>query len=55
MPESIDVIALKESYLQIDTSNTIVNTIEDIITSGENTSATSYITTSSYINGNYTR
>jgi hypothetical protein len=55
MPESNDVIALKESYLQIDTSNTIVNTIEDIITSGENTSATSYITTSSYINGNYTR
>jgi len=55
MPESNDVIALKELYLQIDTSNTIVNTIEDIITSGENTSATSYITTSSYINGNYTR
>ena len=55
MPESNDVIALKELYLQIDTPNTIVNTIEDIITSGENTSATSYITTSSYINGNYTR
>ena len=55
MPESNDVIALKELYLRIDTSNTIVNTIEDIITSGENTSATSYITTSSYINGNYTR
>lgn len=55
MPESNDVIALKELYLQIDTSNTIVNTIEDIITSGENTSATSYITTSSHINGNYTR
>ena len=55
MPESNDVIALKEVYLQIDTQNTIVNTIADTITSGENTAATLYTSTSSYLNGAYTR
>jgi len=55
MPDSNDVIALKEVYLQIDTKNTIVNTIADIITSGENTAATLYTPTSSYLNGDYTR
>jgi hypothetical protein len=55
IPESNDVIALKDLYLQIDISNTVVNIIEDSITSGENTSAVSYITTSSYQNGYYTR
>ena len=55
IPESNDVIALKDIYLQIDINNTIVNTIEDTITSGENISATSYTSTSSYLNGYYTR
>ena len=55
IPESNDVIALKDIYLQIDINNTIVNTIEDTITSGENLSATEYVSTSSYLNGNYTR
>jgi len=55
IPESNDVIALKDIYLQIDMNNTVVNTIEDTITSGENISATSYTSTSSYLNGYYTR
>ena len=55
IPESNDVIALKDIYLQIDMNNTVVNTIEDTITSGENLSATEYVSTSSYLNGNYTR
>jgi len=54
-PESNDIIALKDIYLQIDISNSVVNTIEDIIESGENTSATQYTSTSSYLNGPYTR
>jgi hypothetical protein len=54
-PESNDILALKDLYLQIDSSNSVVNIIEDIITSGENTSATSYVSTSSYLNGYYTR
>ena len=55
VPESNDIIALKDIYLQIDISNTVVNTIEDVIESGENTSATQYTSTSSYLNGLYTR
>lgn len=55
IPESNDIIGLKELYLQIDISNSKVTTIEDIITSGENTSATLFTPTSSYLNGNYTR
>ena len=55
IPDSNDVIALRDLYLQIDITNTVVNTIEDTITSGENTSASSYVTTSSYSNGKYTR
>ena len=54
-PESNDIIALKDIYLQIDISNSVVNTIEDSIESGENTSATQYTSTSSYLNGPYTR
>ena len=55
IPESNDIIGLKELYLQIDISNSKVTAIEDIITSGENTSATLFTPTSSYLNGNYTR
>jgi hypothetical protein len=55
VPDSNDIIALKDIYLELSMSNTVVNMIEDTITSGENTSATDYITTSSYVNGAYTR
>jgi hypothetical protein len=55
VPDSNDVIALKDIYLELSIPNTVVNMIEDTITSGENTSATTYITTSSYVNGEYTR
>lgn len=55
VPESNDIIGLKDLYLQIDVQNSVVNTIEDIITSGENTAATLFTPTSSYLNGKYTR
>lgn len=55
IPESNDVIALKDIYLELSMENLIVNMVEDKITSGENTSATEYIVTSSYSNGQYTR
>jgi len=55
VPDSNDIIALKDIYLELSMTNTVVNMIEDTITSGENTSATDYITTSSYVNGAYTR
>lgn len=53
--ESNDVVGLKDLYLQFDIRNSKVSTIEDIIISGENTSATLFTPTSSYLNGNYTR
>jgi hypothetical protein len=55
MPESNDVLALKDIYLELDTTKLNVSVLEDVITSGENTSATQYAVTSSYVNGNYTR
>ena len=55
IPESNDVLALKDIYLELDTKKLNVAALEDVITSGENTSATQYAVTSSYLNGNYTR
>ena len=55
IPESNDVLALKDIYLELDTTKLNVSMLEDVITSGENTSATQYAVTSSYVNGNYTR
>jgi len=55
VPESNDVIALKDIYLELSIQNSLVNMIEDTISSGENTSGTTYITSSSYTNGEYTR
>lgn len=55
IPDSNDIIALRDLYLQVDINNSKVVAIQDIVTSGENTSATQYITTSSYLNGSYTR
>lgn len=55
VPESNDIIGLKDLYLQVDVQNSVVNMVEDTITSGENISATLYVPTSSYLNGKYTR
>jgi hypothetical protein len=55
IPESNDVLALKDIYLELDTTKLNVSVLEDVIASGENTSATQYAVTSSYVNGNYTR
>jgi hypothetical protein len=55
VPESNDVIGLRDLYLELSLPNTVVNMLEDTITTGEDTSASSYVTTSSYVNGNLTR
>ena len=55
IPQSNDVVGLRDLYLQVDIQNSVVNTIEDIISSGENASATEFVSTSSYLNGKYTR
>ena len=56
IPQSNDIIALKDLYLQLDVQHSTVNAIPDVVSSGENTSATAYVTTSSYSSGSiYTR
>ncbi len=55
IPESNDIVGLRDLYLQLDLQNSVVNTIEDVISSGENTSATEFVSTSSYLNGKFTR
>lgn len=55
IPESNDVISLRDLYLVLSTDNIILNIIEDSISSGEELSGTSFVTTSSYNNGEYTR
>ena len=54
-PYSNDVIGLQDLYLQLDVGNTTVTMIPDEITSGTNTSGTSYKVTSSYANGSLIR
>ena len=51
IPKSNDVIGLQDLFLQLDTSNSVVNMIPDQISSGTNTSGSTYIVTSSYANG----
>ena len=54
-PYSNDVIGLQDLYLQLDTANTTVTMVPDEITSGTNTSGSSYKVTSSYANGSLVR
>ena len=56
IPDSNDIIALKDLYLQLDVPNSTVSALPDVISSGENTSATAYVKTSSYASESiYTR
>jgi len=54
-PYSNDVLGYQDLYLQLDTSNTIVSTISDNISSGNDVSGTNYIVSSSYTNGSLIR
>ena len=57
-PESNDVVGLKDLYLTLDVSNTRINTIKDVIASGEDISGVSFARdyyTSSYSNGTLER
>ena len=53
-PDSNDVIGLKDLYLNLDVSNSRINTVKDVIASGEDISGVSFARdyyTSSYSNG----
>ena len=55
IPESNDVLAIQDLYLQIDINKLEINTIPDNIESGSDTSGSNYIISSSYQNGNLVR
>jgi len=54
-PKSNDVVGLQDLYLQLDTSASVLNMLSDEVSSGADPSGTTYITTSSYTNGNLVR
>ncbi len=55
IPESNDVIALRDLYLDLSMENTMVSVIEDSISSGQELSGSNYTVTSSYNNGEFIR
>jgi hypothetical protein len=54
-PKSNDVIGLQDLYLQLDISKSTFEMVIDEISSGLDPSASNYIVTSSYVNGNLVR
>ena len=54
-PQSNDVIGLQDLYLQLDISNSSFEMVSDEIASGLDPSASKYIVSSSYSNGNLVR
>ena len=54
-PSSNDVIGLQDLYLQLDISTSNFETVVDEISSGLDPSASEYVVTSSYANGNLVR
>jgi hypothetical protein len=55
VPQSNDVIGLQDLYLQLDINKSVFEMIPDEISSGLDPSASNYIVTSSYSNGNLVR
>ena len=55
IPQSNDVIGLQDLYLQLDISKSTFEMVVDEISSGLDPSASNYIVTSSYSNGNLVR
>lgn len=55
IPDSNDVIGLKDLYLQLSISDSKINCVEDIISTGADTSGANYISTSSFTNGSKVR
>ena len=55
VPESNDIIGLKDLYLTLDISKSKINMVRDTISSGEQISGVGYKITSSYNNGQFSR
>ena len=55
VPYSNDIIGLQDLYIQLDTNNVTINSINDRISSGYDISGSDYIVTSSFANGSLVR
>ena len=55
IPHSNDIVGLKDLYVNFDMSNTKINTVQDLIASGENTSGSRFVHIHSYYTPTYTR
>lgn len=55
IPKSNDIIGKQDLYLQLDVSKSVLNMVEDSISSGRDVSGSQYIVSSSYSNGNLIR
>jgi len=55
IPESNDVIGLKDLYLRLNISSSNFTLLNDTLNADINASGTKFVSTSSYLNGNYTR
>lgn len=55
LPKSNDVIGLQDLYLQLDQNYSTIDMVSDDISSGGDISGTTYISSSSYVNGSLTR
>ena len=55
IPESNDIIALRELYLQLDTTRLNIQMLEDTLSSGYNLSGSQYVVSSSYENNSFIR
>ena len=55
IPESNDIIGLRELYLQLNTSNLNIQMVEDTLASGYNLSGENYSVSSSYNNNSFIR
>ncbi|AOV60218.1 baseplate wedge subunit [Synechococcus phage S-CAM9] len=55
IPESNDVLGLKDLYVQLSVDQSTISPVIDAIASGSDNSGTSFITTSSFSNGKYIR
>jgi hypothetical protein len=55
IPKSNDVIGLQDLYLQLDINSSNITMLSDVISSGSDTSGSTYLVTSSYTNGDIVR
>ena len=55
IPDSNDIIGLKDLYLQLSIADSNISVVEDIISTGADTSGANYVSTSSFTNGSKVR